>query len=204
MIFQNEYENYEFLDTEMEFEENTDINFNNNKILNNNHTSFGSEVRSSEHIAQTSSPSQNEKLIEKLLKDISELQNEVKSSNKREHAWQRKYKSSQNKLKTLRHSLSKYFNSDQMDGMCSKKVKWLNATVKKGLILKYKLGSKFYDTTFRKKYAPYPSACTLNSRIKELKMKPGILKFNIKILGMSNYYFFFYYSNAQGVLDIKN
>lgn len=168
----------------MELDANTSSDSNNNEILSNNHNENSYEVRSSEHIPQTSSTSNNETLIEKLLRNISELQEEVKASNKREHTWQRKFKSSQFKLKTLRHSMKKYFNNDQLDGMCSKKVNWSNATVKKGLILKYKLGKKFYDTTFRKKYAPFPSASTLNSRIKDLQMKPGILKFNIQMLGI--------------------
>lgn len=86
-------------------------------------------------------------------------------------------------LKSLKKSLKKYFNKDQIDFMSGKRVKWSNATIQKGIILKSKLGYKFYTRTFTKKYAPYPSSTTIHGRLKNYKIQPGILKFNIKVLG---------------------
>jgi Transposase protein len=76
----------------------------------------------------------------------------------------------------LKSSMNTYFNQDQIEYLCGKRVKWSSKTVRQGLILKYKLGQRFYQNSFSKKIAPFPSATTLNSRIQQFKIKPGVLE----------------------------
>lgn len=61
--------------------------------------------------------------------------------------------------------------------------KWSDATIQKSVMLKYKLGDKFYKETFVKKMAPFPSRTSILRHLQSFKISPGILNFNIKVLG---------------------
>jgi hypothetical protein len=126
-----------------------------------------------------------DELLNSLFDRVTELEKQLKNGEKllkEEKAAKERVK---NELEVLKKSLSSYFEKDQLDFMCGKRVEWSNATVQKGLMLRYKFGRRFYDESFRKNYAPYwPCSKTCTNRIKDFKLIPGILKFNINILGL--------------------
>lgn len=125
----------------------------------------------------------NQGIVDSLFKMISEFEKIVKTQKKTIIMWKLRTQRSENQLKKLRMNVGRFFGNDQVDSMVGKKVKWSNATLRKSYILRYKLGKNFYDGTFRKKYAPFPSAALLNNKIKSFQISPGILEDNIKVLG---------------------
>jgi hypothetical protein len=124
---------------------------------------------------------QKDTLLNSLFERVSELEKTVKIQEKLIES----NKSREKEFANLKSTLSKFFEPDQVQFMCGKQVQWSNSTVQKALMLKYKLGRNFYDETFRKHYAPYwPCSKTCENRIKDFKLIPGILKFNVNILGL--------------------
>lgn len=100
----------------------------------------------------------------------------------------KKYKNSfigQNKkFNRLKKNICKYLRPDQIRFMCGMKPRWTIETIQRGLMLRHKLGRTFYENTFRKDYAPFwPSATTCSEAIKKFKLRAGILKFNVNVLG---------------------
>lgn len=122
--------------------------------------------------------------IASLISSIDELQNEVKFQKSETEKWKKLAKCLEKELKSLKASVKNYLEPDQINAMSGKKVKWSNKTIKKGLILRYKLGNKFFNKTFRGKYAPFPEKTTLLRRVKPFKINPGILKLNIEVLAV--------------------
>lgn len=122
-------------------------------------------------------------VVNALFKSIVHLEKTIEVQKKSIEYWKLKAKTNENNLKKLSIKLAKYFGSDQMNVLMGKKAKWSNSTLRKALILRYKLGKNFYEKSYRKKYAPYPSASVLVGKIKNYQIAPGILEDNIKVLG---------------------
>lgn len=124
----------------------------------------------------------NKFVVDSLFKTIREFERIVIDQKRTVNMWKLRAQRSEVELKKLKTSVGRFFGKDQMNSMMGKKIKWSNATLRKSFILRYKLGKNFYDTTYRKKYAPHPSATLLNNRLKNYQISPGILKDNIKVL----------------------
>lgn len=114
-------------------------------------------------------------LIAAMEKKIINLELQISDERKKSHKWR-------TELMKLKVKLGKFFSQDQIKSMCGKKVIWSTKTIQKALILKYKLGKQFYDKSFIKKYAPFPSNATLMRKIHKFKITPGTCKINVKIL----------------------
>jgi hypothetical protein len=145
----------------------------------------GNETFSPRVIIESVTSYPKDSLVNSLFDRVTELENEVKNQKKLLEKEKMLKDHVTNELENLKESFSKYFEKDQLDFMSRKKVIWSNKTVQKGTMLRYKLGKKFYDEVFRKEYAPYwPSSTTCGNRIKDFKLVPGTLEFNVNILGL--------------------
>lgn len=120
--------------------------------------------------------------IEHLIITIDKLQNELKLQTDTVKQFKMKVVVLTKELKTLKLSIAKYLEPDQIAAMSGKRVFWSNKTLKKGLILRYKLGDKFYNKTLRGKYGPFPEKSTLLRHIEKFTINPGILHLNIRVL----------------------
>lgn len=83
------------------------------------------------------------------------------------------------------------FNEDQKDFITRKTQRgtsWSADTITKALKLYAACGQKGYEEV-RRQHLPYPSICTLQSRIQGLKFKPGIFEdiFNMLKIKVSTY-----------------
>lgn len=165
--------------------ETIDTKYSLNSTFDSSNTSTRSSLSSSSEIhdnSSTSTSTSNEN-IAFLIKSIDGLQDDLKLQTTESNHWKNVAKNLEKELKTLKASIKNYLEPDQIAMMSGKKVKWTNKTIKKGLILRYKLGDKFFNNTFRGNYSPFPEKSTLLRRIKPFKINPGILKLNIRVLG---------------------
>lgn len=165
--------------------ETIDTKYSLNSTFDSSNTSTRSSLSSSSEIhdnSSTSTSTSNEN-IAFLIKSIDGLQDDLKLQTTESNHWKNVAKNLEKELKTLKASIKNYLEPDQIAMMSGKKVKWTNKTIKKGLILRYKLGDKFFNNTFRRNYSPFPEKSTLLPRIKPFKINPGILKLNIRVLG---------------------
>lgn len=125
---------------------------------------------------------ENNLVVNSLFKTINEFEKIVKTLKTTINMWKLRAKRSEGELKKIKMNVGKFFGKDQMNSMMGKKIKWSNATLRKSFILRYKLGRNFYNNTFRKKYAPFPSSSLLNDKLKNYQITPGIIEENIKVL----------------------
>jgi hypothetical protein len=126
------------------------------------------------------------KIEDNLIRSLTDLIDELQEKNKiltgQAKRWRIKYLKGVSEWSKMKQGLQKYFNEDQLKMIIGKKrVTWSNKTIKKGIITRAKAGNYFYNNVIRK-MLPLPSKSTCLEKIKRIPFKPGILRFNCKIL----------------------
>lgn len=109
--------------------------------------------------------------LEKELKELQSKYSKVKT----------RFNLETHKISKIKTSLGKFFGIDQIKHILGTKCQWTRETMKKAIVIKAKEGPQLLNFV-RKKIAPLPSLSTIKKNLKNLKFRPGILKFNIQTL----------------------
>lgn len=114
-------------------------------------------------------------MIKDLEHQIVELKEEVRRGAER-------FSVLRQELAQRERALKRYLGADQLSAIRGNKVKkWSIASVKKALLVKTRGGKQLLDYV-RKSIIPLPCVNSINSRLTNLKIEPGILQININAL----------------------